>query len=80
MDNHAGFQSMMNDNGFAKMGFNALGENSSYGDFGTAQNLIEGLYGGHPPHDENQLKSDWTHVGIGVSGVATDLVFGGRKI
>lgn len=80
MDNHAGFQSMMNDNGFAKMGFNALGENSSFGAFGSAQNLIETIYGGHGPHDENQLNSDWTHVGIGIKDDATNLVFGGRKI
>lgn len=79
MDNHAGFQDMMNNNGFNQMGFNALGENSSFGDFGTATNLIENIYGSHPPHDENQLKSDWTHVGIGVKNQGTDFVFGGRK-
>ncbi len=80
MDNHAGFQSMMNDDGFAKMGFNALGENSSFGPFGSEENLIEHIYAGHAPHDENQLKSEWTHVGIGIKDDATDLVFGGRKI
>lgn len=79
MDNHAGFQDMMNNNGFNQMGFNALGENSSFGEFGTATNLIENIYGSHPPHDENQLKSEWTHVGIGVKNQATDFVFGGRK-
>ena len=79
MDNHAGFQSMMSDNGFEKMGFDALGENSSFGDFKTPLNLIEGIFKNHAPHDENQLNPEWTHVGIGVSGVATDFVFGGRK-
>ena len=80
MDNHAGFQSMMSDNGFAKMGFNALGENSSYGEWGSAQNLIETIYGKSSAHNESQLKTEWTHVGIGTKGAATNLVFGGRKI
>lgn len=80
MDNHAGFQRMMQDNGFVKMGFNALGENSSFGAFNSAQELIETIYGGHAPHDDNQLNADWTHVGIGIKDDATNLVFGGRKI
>lgn len=79
MDNHVGFQSMLSDNGFAKMGFNSLGENSSYGEWGTAQNLIEVIYGSSSAHNESQLRSDWTHVGIGVKGSATNLVFGGGK-
>jgi uncharacterized protein YkwD len=79
MDNHAQFQQLLTADGFAKMGFNSLGENSSYGAFGDARNLIESIYAGHAPHDENQLKDEWTHVGIGVSGEATDFVFGGRK-
>ncbi|HRN96267.1 MAG TPA: CAP domain-containing protein, partial [Candidatus Levybacteria bacterium] len=79
MDNHSGFQNMLNDNGFEKMGFNALGENSSFGAWETPQNLIESIYGNSSAHNESQLRSDWTHVGIGVKGHATNLVFGGKK-
>lgn len=79
MDSHAGFQEMMNNNGFEKMGFNSLGENSSYGSYGSSTNLIEGIYAGDGPHDQNQLNPEWTHVGIGVKNDSTDLVFGGRK-
>ncbi len=79
MDNHAGFQTLLDDNGFEQMGFNALGENSSYGNWEDAKNLIENIYGSSSSHNESQLKSEWTHVGIGVKGDATNLVFGGRK-
>ena len=79
LDAHQGFRSMMDDNGFEKMGFNSLGENSSFGYMVSGVHLIEWVYAGDKPHDDNQLKSEWTHVGIGVSGSATDLVFGGRK-
>jgi uncharacterized protein YkwD len=79
MDGHAGFQGMLDDNGFEKMGFDALGENSSYGEWGSPQNLIETIYGNSPPHNESQLRSDWTHVGIGTTDAATDLIFGGEK-
>lgn len=79
LDAHAGFQSMMDDNGFEKMGFNSLGENSSFGYILTGVHLIEWVYAGDKPHDDNQLRADWTHVGIGVLGTATDLVFGGKQ-
>jgi len=81
MDNHAGFTDFINNqNGFNKLGFRSLGENSSYGYNLSATDLIEKAFGGHAPHDENQLNSKWTHVGIGVSGKATDFIFGGSKI
>jgi uncharacterized protein YkwD len=38
--------------------------------------MIEEFYRGSPGHDENQLSTQWTHVGIGVSGFYTDVVFG----
>lgn len=79
MDSHAGFQNMLQDDGFNKMGFDILGENSSYGEWGSPQNLIESIYASSPAHNESQLRTDWTHVGIGVSGHATNLVFGGKK-
>lgn len=80
-DAHAGFTDFINNqDGFKKLGFMALGENSSFGYQVEAVHLIEWIYAGDAPHNDNQLNSQWTHVGIGVSGVATDLVFGGRKM
>lgn len=79
MDNHEGFQRLLNDSGFEKMGFNALGENSSFGEWSDAQNLIRNIYGSSSSHNESQLKSEWTHVGIGVNGNATNIMFGGLK-
>jgi uncharacterized protein YkwD len=79
MDNHAGFRDMLNNNGFSQMGFMALAENSSYGDSRDPIYIIETLYGQSPGHDANQLNGEYTHVGVGASGKATDFVFGGRK-
>lgn len=80
LDNHAGFQDYINNqDGFTKLGFWKVGENSSYNHAGDATSLIENAYGQSSAHNENQLNSEWTHVGIGVSGVYTNLVFGGRK-
>lgn len=80
LDNHAGFSDYINNqDGFKKLGFMSLGENSSYGYKLNAVHLIEQIYAGDKPHDDNQLNSEWTHVGIGIDGTATDLVFGGRK-
>jgi len=79
MDSHAGFRDMLNNNGFGQMGFNALAENSSYGDSRDSVYIIETLYGQSSGHDANQLNSEYTHAGVGASGKATDFVFGGRK-
>jgi uncharacterized protein YkwD len=79
MDNHAGFHDLINNNGFSRMGFLALAENSSFGDTRDPVFIIESLYGQSPGHDANQLNGEYTHVGIGASGKATDLLFGGRK-
>lgn len=79
LDGHAGFQSFMDNDGFGKLGFNALGENSSYGYLLEGVHLIEWVYAGDAPHDTNQLNGDWSHVGIGVNGTSTDLIFGGHK-
>lgn len=81
LDSHAGFSDFVkNQDGFTKLGFFALGENSSLGYSLEAVHLIEWVYAGDKPHDDNQLNSDWTHVGIGVSGTATNLIFGGKKL
>lgn len=78
-DKHAGFVEYMHNNGFNILGFMSLGENSSFGYQLAGVHLIEWVYAGDKPHDDNQLNSSWTHVGIGVSGLATDLIFGGSK-
>lgn len=76
-DNHQDFQTLISTPaGFAQMGFSGLGENSSYGYPFNASDLIEKDYAADKPHDDNQLDSSWTHVGIGINGVASDLVFG----
>lgn len=80
LDNHAGFTHYIkNQDGFNKLGFNALAENQSWNFKGTATGLIEQLYGKSTGHNKNQLNPTYTHVGIGVSGVYTNLVFGGKK-
>lgn len=80
-DAHAGFTDYIhNQDGFRKAGFMALGENSSFGYHVEGAHLIEWIYAADAPHNDNQLNAQWTHVGIGVAGTATDLVFAGKKI
>lgn len=81
MDSHAGFQDFINNqDGFSRLGFMSLGENSSYGYSLSAVDLVEQAFAGHGPHDTNQLDPQWTHVGVGISGQAVDIVFGGKKL
>lgn len=81
LDEHAGFSEYLKDeNNFKALGFWALGENSSYGYRLSGTHLIEWVYAGDKPHDDNQLNPDWTHVGIGVDGYQTNLIFGGQKM
>lgn len=81
LDGHAGFTDYVNNHdGFHALGFQSLGENSSYGYTLEAVHLIEWVFAGDKPHNDNQLSSNWSYVGIGVSGTATDLVFGGKKL
>jgi len=80
LDNHAGFNDYIkNQDGFNKLGFNTLAENQSWNFKGTAAGLIEQLYGKSTGHNKNQLNPAYSHVGIGVSGSYTNLVFGGKK-
>ncbi len=80
MDNHAQFNDFVqNQDGFSKLGINSLAENQSWNYKGTADGLISEFYGSSPGHNQNQLNGTYTHVGIGISGVYTDLVFGGGK-
>jgi uncharacterized protein YkwD len=80
-DAHAGFMEYVKDiENVKKLGFWSIGENSSYGYRMIGVHLIEWVYAGDEPHDLNQLNSRWTHVGIGVDGTQTDLIFGGNKM
>jgi hypothetical protein len=77
VDGHAGFQNYLEkENGFEKLGFTKLGENISYGYKMEGVHLIEWIYAGDKPHDDNQTNNDWNYVGIGVEGTATCLIFG----
>ncbi len=80
-DEHAGFISYTNNIDNVKtLGFWSLGENSSYGYRLTGVHLIEWVYAGDEGHNSNQLSPDWSHVGIGVDGEQTDIIFGGNKM
>lgn len=79
IDEHKGFNDFLtNQDGFNKLGFSHLGENSSIGYHLIGVHIIEWIYASDAEHDANQLDSSWSSVGIGVSGTATDLVFGGN--
>jgi uncharacterized protein YkwD len=77
LDGHAGFMDFINNqDGFTKLGFNHLGENAAYAGPLTGIHLIEEVFAADAEHNGNQLNNDWTNVGIGISGIATDVVFG----
>ncbi len=81
LDGHAGFNTFLqNEDNFTKLGFTKLGENSAYGYRMTGVHLIEWVFAGDKPHDDNQLSSDWSHVGIGVNGKESNLIFGGSRL
>lgn len=80
-DDHAGFRNYLeNPDNVRKLGFSRLGENISYGFRLNGTHIIEWMYAGDAPHDSNQLDSGWSDVGIGVSGTATSVVFGGDRL
>ncbi len=81
LDGHKGFNDFLdNQDGFKKLGFNWLGENASYGYKLNGVHLIEWVYGGDDPHDKNQLDTRWDHVGIGIRGTSTCIIFGTGKM
>ena len=81
LDGHAGFNQLFSDpNNMKTYGFMRMGENSSFGFTLDGIHLIEWVYAADAPHNNNQLDPNWTDVGIGVNGTASDLVFGGNKI
>lgn len=79
-DSHKGFEDYLNNqNGFEILGFTWLGENISYGYQLEAVHLIEWLYAGDKPHDDNQVDNRWNYVGVGVNGTANSIIFGTGK-
>ena len=80
VDGHKGFSNFVqNEDGFNKLGFTALGENISYGYRLNGVHIIEWMYAGDKPHNDNQLDNKWNYVGVGVDGLATCLIFGTGK-
>ncbi|QQG44734.1 MAG: CAP domain-containing protein [Candidatus Roizmanbacteria bacterium] len=81
LDSHAGFEEYTKDiENVKKLGFWSLGENSSYGYKMYGVHLIEWIFAGDEPHNNNQLNSTWSHVGIGIDSTQVDLIFGGNKM
>jgi uncharacterized protein YkwD len=79
-DGHAGFIDYLdNQDGYNQLGFTWLGENISWGFRLEAVHLIEWMYAGDKPHNDNQLNTRWNYVGVGVNGTATSIIFGTGK-
>lgn len=79
-DAHKGFLDFVeNQDGYNKLGYNWLGENSSFGYQVLGVHLIEWVFAGDKPHDDNQLAQRWDHAGIGVKGTAVDIIFATSK-
>lgn len=79
-DEHKGFVDFLEkDNGYDKLGFTWVGENISFGYRMEGVHLIEWVYAGDKPHDDNQVNNRWNYVGIGTKGTATALIFGTGK-
>ncbi len=74
LDNHDQFFKDIRDSRFNA--YYSLGENSASSGTMTAEKLIEEFFGRSSGHNDNQLSTQWTHVGVGVSGSYTDVVFG----
>jgi len=80
LDGHAGFANFLeNENGFDVLGFDSMGENISFGYKMSGTHLIEWIYAGDKPHDDNQKNAIWAYVGIGVDKTATCLIFATGK-
>lgn len=81
IDKHIGFKEYTNNiENLKKLGFWSVGENCNYGQRLIGVHLIEWIYAGDKPHDDNQLNNLWTHVGIGVEGLGVAIIFGANKI
>lgn len=79
-DQHAGFNDFINNqNGFDILGYRHLGENMSYGMRMSGVHLIEWIYSTSPGHEANQT-GQWSHIGVGIAGDCSVLIFGNYKI
>ncbi len=81
-DDHRGFDEFLQkQNGFAILGFDDVAENSAYllGSQASGERIITEYFAESKEHNANQLEATFTHVGIGVSGISVDIVFGGQK-
>ncbi|NCN87263.1 MAG: hypothetical protein GW941_00005 [Candidatus Pacebacteria bacterium] len=78
-DHHAGFSQYLEDGGYEKLGFRHLGENMSYGMRLSGVHLIEWIYSKSPGHEANQI-GPWSHIGVGISGNCSVLIFGDFKM
>ncbi len=81
LDEHKGFNEYVNsESNLRRLGFWLVGENASFGYKLEGVHLIEWVFAGDKPHNDNQLNQNWTHVGIGVDNYQVDIVFGANKI
>ncbi len=79
-DDHKGFNDYLNNqDGFNKLGFTSVGENMFYGYRLSGVHIIEWLFAGDKPHNDNQLDTRWNYVGIGVDGLGCSIIFGTGK-
>ena len=78
LDQHKGFLDFVwHQNGFDKLGFSDLGENSAHtAGMVNGQHLIEWIFAGDHEHNSNQLNKKWTHVGVGIDGFNINIIFG----
>lgn len=77
LDEHKGFIEYTNNiDNLRRLAHWRVGENSSIGYRVFGVHLIEWVYAGDKPHDDNQKDPIWVDVGVGVSGTATNLIFG----
>lgn len=81
LDEHKGFiEYAKNIDNLKKLGFWGVGENADYGYKLLGVHLIEWVYAGDKPHNDNQLDPTWTHVGVAVDGLGVSLIFGKWKM
>lgn len=79
---HQGFNDFLkNQDGYRRLGFLTVGENLAYCAGPTlGVHVIEWLFAGDKPHNDNQLRTEWGYVGVGVNGYYVDIIFGGNKL
>lgn len=80
-DKHAGFNAFLqNEDGFNKLGFQRVGENSYFGGPLTGTHVIEWVFAKSPGHNANQLNTVWTEVGVGVTENAINIIFAADRL